>query len=58
MHPSMKPVLASVVLGILTLGVLVPVAPALADIYRYTDENGVMHITNLPTSPDYKLWIK
>ena len=54
----MKPVLASIVLGILTLGVLVPVAPALADIYRYTDENGVMHITNLPTSPDYKLWIK
>ncbi len=58
MHPSMKPVLASIVLGILTLGVLFPGAPALADIYRYTDENGVMHITNLPTSPDYKLWIK
>ncbi len=58
MKPCMKPVLASVVLGILTLGVLFPVAPALADIYRYTDENGVMHITNLPTSPDYKLWIK
>ncbi len=38
-----------------TLGVLFP---AHADIYRYTDENGVMHITNLPTSPDYKLWIK
>jgi soluble lytic murein transglycosylase-like protein len=58
MHSSVKPVLAFVVLGILALGVFFPAAPALADIYRYTDENGVMHITNLPTSPDYKLWIK
>ncbi|OPY92115.1 MAG: Membrane-bound lytic murein transglycosylase C precursor [Syntrophaceae bacterium PtaU1.Bin231] len=58
MKPCMKPVLASVVFGILTLGVLFPCTPVLADIYRYTDDNGVMHITNLPTSPDYKLWIK
>ena len=58
MKPCMKPVLASVVFGILTLVVLFPAAPARADIYRYTDDNGVMHITNLPTSPDYKLWIK
>lgn len=54
----MKPVLLAAVLGGLTLGIFSPAAPALADIYRYTDENGVMHITNLPTSPDYKLWIK
>jgi len=53
-----KPVLAAVVLGMLTLGVALAAAPAYADIYRYVDENGVMHITNLPTSPDYKLWIK
>ncbi len=53
-----KPVLAAITLGILTLGVLLAVVPAYADIYRYVDENGVMHITNLPTSPDYKLWIK
>jgi soluble lytic murein transglycosylase-like protein len=53
-----KPVLAAVVLGMLTLGVLLTAVPAYADIYRYVDENGVMHITNLPTSPDYKLWIK
>ncbi len=50
-----KPVFLTAVLCGLTLGVL---SPAHADIYRYTDENGVMHITNLPTSPDYKLWIK
>ncbi len=58
MSPLMKPVLLAAVLGGLALGILFPDAPAHADIYRYTDENGVMHITNLPTSPDYKLWIK
>ena len=58
MSSLMKPVLLAAVLGGLTLGIFSPAAPALADIYRYTDENGVMHITNLPTSPDYKLWIK
>jgi soluble lytic murein transglycosylase-like protein len=58
MNFTAKPVLAAVVLGMLTLGVALAVVPAYADIYRYVDENGVMHITNLPTSPDYKLWIK
>ena len=53
-----KPVFCAAVLLGLTLGTLFPASPARADIYRYTDENGVMHITNLPTSPNYKLWIK
>lgn len=53
-----KPVFCAAVLVGLTLGTLFPAAAAHADIYRYTDENGVMHITNLPTSPNYKLWIK
>ena len=30
----------------------------LADIYRYVDENGVWHFTNLPTGGKYKLYIK
>jgi len=37
--------------------VLVP-AQAPADIYRYTDENGVMHFTNAPTSGKFKLFMR
>jgi soluble lytic murein transglycosylase-like protein len=29
-----------------------------ADIYKYVDEGGVVHLTNMPTSPKYKLLIK
>lgn len=31
-------------------------SPARADFYRYVDENGVVHITNVPVSGDYT-WI-
>jgi soluble lytic murein transglycosylase len=29
-----------------------------ADIYRHIDENGVMHFTNTPTSPKFKLFMR
>jgi soluble lytic murein transglycosylase-like protein len=32
--------------------------PNLADIYRYQDENGVWHFTNVRTDVQYKLYIK
>jgi len=31
---------------------------AFADIYMYIDSNGIVHFTNVPTSTDYKLYIK
>ncbi len=29
-----------------------------ADIYTYIDSDGIIHFTNVPTSSDYKLYIK
>jgi len=33
-------------------------ATSLADFYRFTDEDGVMHITNVPTSAKYRWMMK
>ena len=42
------------------LFIIAPASSVHADIYRYIDENGVMHFTNTPTSNthEYKLYLK
>lgn len=51
--------LLSILLGIFlsAAGFLAP-APALGDIYKYVDEEGVIHLTNVQSDAKYKLWIK
>ena len=49
--------------GILTLSLLASIvlsSPVQADIFRYIDENGVMHFTNAPTSSiqKYRLFLR
>lgn len=51
--------IALVIVGVLTSGVLFLFpSRAPADIYRYIDENGVMHFTNAPTSSKFKLFMR
>ena len=37
---------------------LVPASSSLADVYRYVDERGIIHLTNVPMGPRYKVVIK
>lgn len=45
------------IIAIFVAGFLAP-GLALGDIYKFTDEEGVIHITNIKTDSRYKLWIK
>ncbi len=32
--------------------------PSMADVYRYVDENGIVHLSIVTMSPKFKVWIK
>ena len=52
--------IVGVTIGYVLIVLLLPSRTVYADIYRYIDENGVMHFTNTPTSSnhEYKLFIR
>jgi len=54
-----KAALTVIFSGLLVLGLCNP-SFAVGDIYKFIDENGVVHFTNVPTDPSYqyKLFIK
>jgi soluble lytic murein transglycosylase-like protein len=42
----------------LFLSIFLSANPSLAGIYRYVDENGVIHFTNCPRDPQFQLYIR
>lgn len=49
----------SVVFSMWFLGVILLVSmPVRADIYRYVDREGIIHFTNVPTVPGYRLYMR
>jgi soluble lytic murein transglycosylase len=45
-------------LALACLMLLAAASTALADIYSYVDKNGVLHFTNVPTSPKYRVYMR
>ena len=45
-------------LWVLVMLSLLAGVPVSADIYMYRDADGVMHFTNTPSSPEYRIYIR
>lgn len=54
---TIKILLALLILPIIALGLGI-LSPLWADVYRYQDEDGVVHFTNVPTDSKYRLFLK
>jgi soluble lytic murein transglycosylase-like protein len=58
LFPSVMEVRMRHILGVsIFLGLFLALCPARADIYRYVDENGVIHFTNVPADKRYRVYI-
>jgi len=51
-------IISWIILWLPALGLLGIPNPILADIYRYQDEKGVIHFSNVPTDPKYQLFYR
>ncbi len=57
-QPAAHRSLAGLLLAALLAGHLAAPRPAAADIYTYTDDNGVVHFSNTPVDPRYAVYKK
>jgi len=55
-----KRYVSGAVYGVIISAGLTLLSPSIpyADIYMYRDQNGVLHFTNVPTSPKYQIYIR
>ncbi len=54
---TLRILLAILILPLISVGSGI-LTPLWADVYRYLDENGVVHFTNVPTDSKYQLFLK
>ena len=50
--------MANILRIVMIVGLIGICAPSWADIYKYEDENGVLHFTNSPRDPKFKVYIQ
>lgn len=58
MHKNIRHHIFRLSIAVMSLGMVVCVLPAAADIYLFIDDRGVLHFTNVPTSSNYRVYIR